>query len=143
MKRLLVFLLITLTSHLLLAQDSEQQLRSLVDEFLEKVDSKEMHDRFWAEDLIYTSSSGTRFGKSQIMLGFDEESTTEEAGPRYSAEEVQVKLLSEEVAVVAFKLVSIDPTGERTEYWNSGTFQKRQDDWKVVNWQATKIPDGE
>mgnify|MGYP006266429193 CR=1 FL=1 len=143
MKKLLFFLLITLTSHLLFAQDSEQQLRSLVDEFLEKVDSKEMHDRFWAEDLIYTSSSGTRFGKSQIMSGFDEENTTDEAGPSYSAEEVQVKLLSGKVAVVAFKLVAVDRAGERTEYWNSGTFQWRDQSWKVVNWQATKIPKGE
>ncbi|MDT8321430.1 MAG: hypothetical protein RQ826_12975, partial [Xanthomonadales bacterium] len=31
------------------------------------VNDVEMHARFWAEDLVYTSSAGERRGKSEIM----------------------------------------------------------------------------
>jgi len=45
-----------------------------------------------------------------------------------------------DVAVVAFQLVNKD--GESvTNYLNSGTFVKRDGEWKVVNWQATKMAD--
>lgn len=125
------------------AQNDEQTLTDLIDEFLSKVDKKEMHDRFWADDLIYTSSSGSRFGKETIIAGFKEsnnEDSETEKGPTYTAENTQVKILSAEIAIVAFKLVSINAEGARTEYLNSGTLQKRNGLWKVVNWQATKIP---
>ncbi|QSE98860.1 nuclear transport factor 2 family protein [Fulvivirga lutea] len=122
--------------------DDKVVLTNLVNEFLSKVDSKEMHDRFWAEDLIYTSSSGKRFGKETIMSGFSssEEDSNSEPGPSYSAEDIQVNLLSNEVAIVAFKLVSLTSDGSISQYLNSGTFQKKKGLWKVVNWQATKIP---
>jgi len=125
-----------------LGQTDDQKLRELLDTFLQKVDSKEMHDRFWAEDLIYTSSSGSRHGKAQIMEGFDKagEEVPERLKPSYSSEEVQVKIFKD-VAVVAFKLVSITSDGTISNYWNSGTFKKRKGIWKVVNWQATKIPE--
>jgi hypothetical protein len=122
------------------AQDEKKVLTDLVNEFLAKVDSKEMHDRFWAEDLTYTSSSGTRFGKDNIMNGFKDEPTEPSgAGPTYSAEDLEVKLF-DGVAVVAFKLIGKEPDGTISEYLNSGTFVKRKGQWKVVNWQATKIP---
>ena len=34
------------------------------------------HDRFWAEDLIYTSSNGERFGKAEIMQGLSAHMST-------------------------------------------------------------------
>ncbi|MEQ8927629.1 MAG: nuclear transport factor 2 family protein, partial [Fulvivirga sp.] len=114
--------------------DDKTVLTNLVNEFLSKVDSKEMHDRFWGEDLTYTSSSGTRFGKSTIMEGFSatEENENTEPGPTYSAEDIQVKILTDDVAVVAFKLVSLTSDGSITQYLNSGTFQKRKGQWKVT-----------
>ena len=124
------------------SSNDKKDLEELVATFLSKVDSKEMHDRFWAEDLIYTSSSGKRFGKETIMEGFKSESTDEsnDSSPTYAAEEMQIQLHGE-VAVVAFKLVSINPKDDsKSEYLNSGTFVKRNNKWVVVNWQATKIP---
>ena len=124
------------------AQDVKATLTNLVNEFLSKVDKKEMHDRFWAEDLIYTSSSGKRFGKSTIMEGFNEESTTDNDkadGPTYTAEDMQIQVYDSS-AIVAFKLVSVAADGARTEFLDSGTFLKRKGQWAVVNWQATKIP---
>ena len=122
----------------------EAELKQLVTTFLDSVDSAKMHDRFWADDLIYTSSAGKRFGKEQIMSGFssstDSSSSVKESSKSpYSAENMQIQLWGD-VAVVAFQLVNKD--GESvTNYLNSGTFVKRDGEWKVVNWQATKMAD--
>ncbi len=121
------------------AQDDEKALRYLLTEFLDNVESEEMHDRFWAEDLIYTSSSGKRFGKATIMAGFEDENSA--PGPIYSAEETTIKILKKDVALVVFKLLSNASDGIKTEYLNSGTFVKSKGQWKVINWQATKIPE--
>jgi hypothetical protein len=118
------------------------ELKQLVTTFLDSVDSAKMHDRFWAEDLIYTSSAGKRFGKAQIMSGFSsstDSSSSDKSSTKspYSAENMQIQLWGD-VAVVAFQLVNTD--GESvTNYLNSGTFVKRNGEWKVVNWQATKM----
>ena len=45
------------------------ELTSLLKEFLDGASRSDaaIHDRFWAEDLIYTGSSGRRIGKADIM----------------------------------------------------------------------------
>ncbi|HHP7241549.1 MAG TPA: nuclear transport factor 2 family protein [Cyclobacteriaceae bacterium] len=138
MVKIILTVLLSLVLLIASAQDDEKVLRELLFKFLDNVESKDMHDRFWAEDLIYTSSSGMRFGKITIIEGFDNENT--EAGPEYSAEDIEVKILNEDVAVVAFKLIGSAPDGIKSEYLNSGTFMKRNDQWKAISWQATKIP---
>ena len=49
-----------------------------------------------------------------------------------------------DTAIVAFKLVGTPAdTSEDTDvlyYFNTGTFLKRDGVWRVVAWQATKIP---
>ena len=141
MKYILGTLLLLSSLQPSVAQNEEKALTDLLNEFLANVQSKEMHDRFWAEDLTYTSSSGSRHGKDHIMKGFEEagEEVPERLRPSYSAEEIEIKLF-DSTAVVAFKLVSLTSDGTMTAYWNSGTFRKRKGSWKVVNWQATKIP---
>ena len=132
----------------LMAQPSkaETELTQLLNEFLKGASENNiaMHDRFWSEDLIYTSSSGERYGKQRIMDGLrnsgDENSEPETA---WSAEDITIRTYGD-VAVVAFKLVGKTVTPEGTEsssYLNSGTFIKRNGQWKAVNWQATKVPD--
>ena len=129
------------------AQQSQvnEELTSLLNQFLRGAseNSVEMHDRFWAEDLIYTSSSGQRYGKQRIMDGL-QSSGNEESEPatQWSAENIQIRTYGK-VAIVAFKLVGkteLTDGEERTVYLNSGTFVKRQGQWKAVNWQATKVP---
>jgi uncharacterized protein DUF4440 len=105
------------------------------------------HDRFWSDDLIYTSSSGTRTNKAEILAGMQEAADADEpddSGPSviYTADEVQVDVYGS-TAVVAFKLVGT-PQGEGVDdvsyYFNTGTFLKRDGVWQVVAWQATRIP---
>jgi len=136
-------LLIIITFNLsvnLIAQpsSSEKEIFALVNEFLEKVDKKEMHDRFWAEDLIYTSSGGERFGKNKIMQGFGEEDSKESDAPsvKYNADDVQIRVFGK-TAALAFVLVA-NTDGAISKYLNSGTLVKRKGEWEVVQWQATK-----
>lgn len=126
---------------------AQEELTQLLRDFLEgaSVNDHEMHDRFWAEDLIYTSSSGARRDKGQTMEGVrsSPEMTMEEATTIYTAEEIQVQQYGD-MAVMAFRLVATSETEEGTEtseYLNSGTFVLRDGHWKAVNWQATAVPE--
>lgn len=100
-----------------------------------------IHDSFWAEDLIYTSSSGRRFGKAELMAGLPPEPIPPTT--RYTAEEIQVRVFGG-MAVVAFRMVatSSEPGIPPTQnFLNSGTFIWRDGRWQVVNWHATRMPD--
>jgi len=103
-----------------------------------------VHDRFWADDLIYTRSAGQRIGKEEIMKdvrgapapGPDDPVTT------YSAEEIRIQQYGD-TALVAFRLVGTTRRAGNTEvtrYLNTGTFLKRNGEWRAVGWQATRIP---
>lgn len=101
-----------------------------------------MHDRFWAEDLIYTSSSGERRGKAEIMRSVRSAPPPSPGEPNtvYSAEDIRVQQYGD-AAVVAFRLVASTERDGKTEtmqFLNSGTFLKRSGQWRVVNWQATR-----
>jgi hypothetical protein len=135
------------------ASDTDE-LTSMLNEFLAGAATESAHERFWADDLIYTSSSGTRTNKAEIMQGFAaanddaetvaENSESEEPGPVYTAEDIQIQLHGT-TAVVAFRLVGTttrtsDASPEVQQYFNTGTFVKRDGMWKVVAWQATIIP---
>lgn len=117
------------------------ELTQLLHNFLEGASNndRETHENFWAEDLIYTSSNGTRFGKAQIMAGFDNDTPPADTPKTvFTAEEIQINVYGD-MAVVAFKMKGT--TGEAVQYYyNSGTFLKRNGYWQAVNWQATKIP---
>lgn len=118
----------------------KEDLQDLLDQFLEgaSVNDTAMHDRFWADDLIYTGSSGIRITKMDIMSDLQHESEdTGEVPPGYSSDEVQIYVFGQ-TAVVAFKLIA-ETASERMEYYNTGTFIKRDNQWKAVAWQATRI----
>ena len=129
------------------ASDTED-LDAMLQAFLAGSGTEAAHASFWAEDLIYTSSAGLRFGKADIMAGFDGSETADDVENEaptiiFSAEEVDIRIHGD-VAIVAFKLVGT-PTDESTQadvlyYFNTGTFMKREGVWKVIAWQATKIP---
>ena len=134
------------------ADSAEAELTALLYDFLANVDTRAAHERLWAPDLIYTSSSGLRFGKATIMESY----TGDEPAPaslRYSAEDIRVQIYGD-TAVVAFKLVaepveyaSDDPAASSADasedeqvrrFLNTGTFVKRDGRWQAVAWQATQ-----
>jgi len=125
------------------AGDSDD-IESLLREFLAAAHVEAAHASFWAEDLVYTSSDGSRFGKAEIMSGFDEVVASDESPETvYSAEELTVRVF-DDAAVVTFRLVG-RPTDKSLQqdvlyYFNTGTLLKRDGVWQVVAWQATKTP---
>ncbi len=125
-----------------LASDADE-LAALVNEFLAAAHQRAAHERFWADDLVYTSSGGQRFGKAEILDGFDGADASADEPPAvvYSGEDINVRLYGT-TAVVTFKLVGTpaDRPDSVDYYLNTGTFVKRDGAWQVVAWQATKIP---
>lgn len=138
---LIFFTAFSVSVHSQHTNDTEE-LTQMLHEFMDGAsrNDREVHDNFWAEDLIYTSSTGARFGKDEIMSGFDDSETRSGQAPTtvYTAEDIIIQQY-DDVAVVAFKMKGT--TGSETQYYlNSGTFIKRNGEWEVVNWQATKMP---
>jgi len=142
-------LLILITFQPVIAQQStdEQQLTEMLHWFMDGAsrNDREVHDNFWAEDLIYTSSAGLRFGKAQIMSGFNVSQQLQEAAPAitYTAHDIQINVY-DDAAVVAFRMKGETMNTEGSSvalYLNSGTFLKRNNEWRVVNWQATRVPE--
>ncbi|HJQ40572.1 MAG TPA: nuclear transport factor 2 family protein [Thermoanaerobaculia bacterium] len=138
MKKLFVLLLVAFSLH----ADDKADLTKLLNDFLAgaSVNDAAMHDRFWADDLIYTGSSGRRIGKADIMKDVRSAPPPKPDDPKvvFSAEDVRIQQYGT-TAIVAFKLVATAPDGVAT-YLNSGTFLKRKNQWRVVNWQATILP---
>ena len=123
------------------AEDDEAQLRALLDDFLANSGTAAAHERMWGDDLVYTSSDGSRTTKAGILAGF-EASADEDTSPTvsYRGEDVNVQLFGA-TAVVTFTLVGA-PQGGQAErhYLNTGTFVKRNGEWVAVAWQATRVP---
>lgn len=122
------------------------ELTTLLNEFLAGASRNDaaMHDRFWAEDVIYTGSGGRRRGKADIMKDVRSAPTPKPGDPAtiYTAEDLRIQQYGDS-AIVAFRLVGTTARNGRTEvgnFLNSGTFLKRQGKWQVVNWQATRMP---
>ena len=122
----------------------QEEISSLLNAFLAKVDDPAVHERFWADDLIYVSAAGVVRSKAEILKSMRVGDTpgvrdTKPGEPKttFSAEEVKVRPLAADVAVLNFRLVH--HAGDRTNYFrNSGTFVKRDGRWQVVSWQATR-----
>lgn len=120
------------------------EITSLLNEFLSKVDDVAMHDRFWADDLVYVSNKGEVRTKADILKEMREgdrpgtrDQKPDEPKTTFAAEQVKVRPLARDVAQLNFRLVQ--HAGDKTAYFrNSGTFVKRNGRWQVVSWQATR-----
>ncbi|MFT3743147.1 MAG: nuclear transport factor 2 family protein [Pyrinomonadaceae bacterium] len=123
------------------------ELTRLLNEFLAGAGKNDaaVHDRFWAEDLIYTRSAGVRTNKPDLMKGVRSAPARKEGDPVtvYTAEDIKIQQYGN-AAVVAFKLVGnttkADGTKSVTNHLNTGTFIKRSGKWQAVAWQATTVP---
>lgn len=126
---------------------AQTKLTKLLNEFLDGAGRNDpaAHEKFWADDLIYTRSSGVRVGKADVLGSVRSAPTPKPTDHKttYSAEEIRVQQYGD-AAVVAFRLVATrerEGKQEKMNYLNSGTFVKRDGKWQVVNWQSTKVPD--
>lgn len=123
------------------------ELTALLNEFLAGAGRNDaaVHDRFWAEDLIYTRSAGARITKEELMKGVRNAPAPKPTDPVtvYSAEDVQIRVYGS-TAVVAFRLVGnttrADGSKDVSNHLNTGTFVRRKGRWQAVAWQATTVP---
>ena len=123
------------------------ELTKLLNDFLAATTDPVMHDRFWADDLIYTRSAGRRVSKADVLRDVRSAPAPKPDDPKstYSAEDVRIQQYGD-TAIVAFRLVGTTLTSDGPQvakFLNSGTFLKRNGKWQVVNWQATRIPRSE
>jgi ketosteroid isomerase-like protein len=73
MTRVVQALIITVAALIMqsaVASDVDE-ITALLQDFLANSHKEAAHERFWAEDLVYSSSAGPRFGKAEIMEGFE------------------------------------------------------------------------
>lgn len=142
--RVLLILSLSVPSIAIANDDAEiDKINLLLNDFLANSVGNDYknHERFWADDLVYTSSNGTRFDKSFILAGIEDSPAPEDA-PIYWAEETDIRLYNK-TAIVAFKLQAKWSEKDKLKtqsYFNTGTLLKRNGIWQVVAWQATKIP---
>jgi len=150
MKRIVLVLLISIVATIsTFSQNASDapELTQLLNEFLAGAgrNDAEVHERFWAEDLIYTRSSGVRTNKADLMKGVRSAPSARPTDPVtvYSAEDIKIQQYGN-TAVVAFKLVGTtvknDGTKSVSNHLNTGTFVKRKGKWQAVAWQATTVP---
>ena len=122
------------------------ELTKLLQDFLAGASRNDaaIHDRFWADDLIYTTSKGDRKGKPAIMKEVRSETPAKPGDETtlFTAEDIRIQQY-DGTAIVAFRLVgTIEKGGKKTvnNYLNTGTFLKRDGQWQAVAWQATVMP---
>jgi hypothetical protein len=112
MKILLISLIsLFMTFHLetIAPTNETEELETLLHWFLEGASDYDTHNRFWADDLIYTSSAGDRIGKNDILSGMRQDRQNDNGNDAtYSGDQVQVRLYGD-TAVVAFRLIAEIP----------------------------------
>jgi hypothetical protein len=146
-----LLLLITSVGALAQTAPDANELTKMLNEFLDGASRTDpaAHDRFWADDLIYTRSTGVRTNKAEIMNGLKTSHTPKPDDPitLYSAEDIVIHQYGakNEMAIVAFRLVSTttnkDGTTKVGNNLNTGVFLKRKGLWQVVAWQSTVVPE--
>src|SRR5918997_843603 len=144
-----VFLLLTSSAFVFAQAQDAAALTGLLNEFLAGAGRNDagVHERFWADDLIYTGSWGRRVGKADIMRDVRSAPAPKAGDPVtvFTAEDVRIQQYGE-TAVVAFRLVGTTARGGATEvskFLNTGTFLRRGGRWQAVSWQATRLPRAE
>lgn len=122
------------------------ELTRALDTFLAGASANDVtvHDRFWADDLIYTGSSGRRISKAELMRDVRSAPEPKPTDRKvvYDSEDVRIQQYGD-AAIIAFRLVATQTNGDSTEvskYLNTGLFIRRKGEWRVSAWQATRIP---
>ena len=141
-----ILLLIMISSVFAQTAPDAAELTKLLQDFLAGASRNDpaVHERFWADDLIYTRSAGRRVNKAEILHDVRNAPAPKPGDPKttYTAEDIRIQQYGD-TAIVAFRLVAATDSGGTihvANLLNSGTFVKRNSKWQVVNWQSTRMP---
>jgi len=118
-----------------------RQVEALLREFIAGAGGRDpaLYDRFFADDVFYTRSTGAFTTKAMIMESVRTPSS--EPATQFSIEDLSMHEFGDTV-VVAFKLIgktAHDGTVDTLLARDTGTFLRRNGRWQVVAWQATRI----
>jgi len=147
LRRLVLVLMLALPTYVVgqaADKSTKEQVTALLKEFMDAAgrNDRAVFDKFFADDVIYTRSTGAVVTKADIMGSLGKAPATTPEKTTYSAEDITVHAY-DGMAVVAFRLVGNterkDGSGETANYRNTGTFLQRNGRWQVVAWQATRI----
>ncbi len=121
------------------AGDTVAEITQLLEWFLAPENNPKLatHQRFWADDLVYTRSTGEVRTKPEIIAGFGS-AQAPAADTSWSAEDILVRPYGD-AAALTFRLVGRSEDGSISRYRNSAMFLKRGGDWRAVTWQATRV----
>jgi hypothetical protein len=128
------------------SRPADETLVALLDEFLAGASRNDIatHQRFWSDDLVYTSSSGERFGKADIIKSMQDAGSGAEDGAAmvYGREALLVRVY-DDMAVITFRLVGTRQAElpSVATFHNTGVFLLRDGEWRAIAWQATRIPE--
>jgi len=101
---------------------------------------KEVLDSFFADDVIYTGSSGIKMDKAAVLKSISAHAAN---GIRvsYQAQDITVHPYDDAV-IVNFQMMVLEGENkgnrEAAYFRNTGTFLKRNGKWQAVAWQATQ-----
>jgi hypothetical protein len=154
--KLIPFLLVLALGSPAVAADApaSAELTQLLHNFLQAASTNDAatFDSFFADDVLYTRSSGVTISKADIMRGLRGQGSegnrpAERAAQTYDADQITIHQHGE-MAVVAFRLIarpanSTEATSGASQaqyYRNTGTFLKQNGRWQAVAWQSTKVP---
>jgi ketosteroid isomerase-like protein len=147
--KLIPFLLVLAIGAPAAAADATAQaeLTQLLHNFLQAASTNDAatFDSFFADDVIYTRSSGVTITKADIMRGLRGQGSeasrpAERASQTYDADQITIHQHGD-MAVVAFRLIATPQGGGTPAYYrNTGTFLKQNGRWQAVAWQSTKVP---
>ena len=118
MKKLVSVTLLFLFAITISAQTAPDaaELTKLLNDFLAGASRNDVaiHDRFWADDLIYTRSAGRRVNKAEVMHDVRSAPAPKPTDPKtvYTAEDIRIQQYGD-TAVVAFRLVASTDTAAK------------------------------
>ena len=109
MKYFIAIVLFSLSLSAKATPEDQKNIEAMLTKFLAQNSQLKIHDEFWADDLVYTSSTGARFGKNEIINSFSQNAAQLNDSPiTYSAENIDIRIYPQ-MAVLAFKLVANAP----------------------------------
>ena len=148
MKRILLSSIILLTlSSGLQAQTAPDapELTKLLQDFLDGAGHNDaaMHERFWADDLIYTASAGRRIGKADIMKEVQEEGPPKPGDETtvFSAEDIRIQQYGDTAIVTGRSAQKGMENGKdySGDYRFTRVYVKEKGRWVTVALQTTLI----
>lgn len=142
MRKLALLTLFVMSFSSYAQSDLKTELTETIETFLygASINDPQAHAAFWADELTYTSSSGTRFGKNSLMQGLQgvQANKPEQTTTWYGAENIEVKVFGD-IVIVNFTLTSATEGMVTDRFYNTGVFVKRDGRWQAMNWNATVV----